>query len=227
MGKLGVFKGGWARQWRERAAARPPPPRRPRSPIARPYCLYCYAPLPPFDGASQACGRCGRTNLACDQGIYWTRERRIVELESFTKLCIAILIGWMSWAVLTKSDGFGTGQGWAVGAPILLGVYLWETAGKITRWGTELRAWIVWLVFLIVLGLLGAAFLLALALSPRDGPTWLAFLSPLPLLPAAATPFLARAFDRWRTRRILSGAGLSANLDAPSGATAPPTREPG
>lgn len=204
-----AFRGGWSRRWRTSAPARSAEPRAPgpRRDIPRPYCLACYGALAAFEGARAHCARCGHLNLACDQGVFWTQEPRFVRLERCAKGLIAAAIGAMSWIILTRTSGFGTGQGFVVGAPILLGAYLWETAGKITRWSPELRAWIVWMVFLLVPGLLASALFVGLAFSgylPRS----LAPLALLGLVPAIAVPFLARSLDRWRIRRILRGAGI-------------------
>ena len=206
--RVRTFRGGWARRWRKDAPVEARPlwtPRGPRREIPRPYCLFCYAPMPEFEGAVQACPRCGRRNLACDQGVFWTRERRLRELEEVAKALIVLAIGGMTALLLTSPGGSGTGQGWAVGAPILLAAYLWETAGKITRWTPELRGWIVWTIFLFVPGFFAMPVIAGIALEFEEVPDWIAFLAPVALAPAAAVPFLARAFDRWRVRRILDG----------------------
>jgi drug/metabolite transporter (DMT)-like permease len=165
--------------------------------------------MPAFEGAIQECARCGHLNLASDQGDFWTQEPCMLRLERLAKLAIALAIAGVIWLVLTGDYGLGTGQGWVAGAPILLGAYLWETARKITRWGHELRAWIVWTVFLIVPGLLGAFVLVGLASAGEIAWPW-GLLGVLALLPALLMHRLAQAFERWRVQRILRGAGITA-----------------
>ncbi len=174
----------------------------------RPYCLRCYAPLKGElrKGARTICPRCGFVNLKVDRAVFWTKERRLLELESLAKGVIVVfmvVIGLlMLWGAGNKMS-FGLGQGWAVGFPILFGVLLWETASKITRWKPYLRVGLVWSILAAAPGI----GLLLVAMLPE--------LSPLAraVLAATSLPWFGVAFGiwrleaacaRWRARRILA-----------------------
>lgn len=174
--------------------------------VSRPYCLVCYAPLDRFHDARTICPRCGSINVKADQGVYWTREPKLVETEWLAKVGIVLLVAWISYLMLGGMRlSFGLGQGWAVGLPILLAAALWETASKITRHVPYFRARIVWasVVALPSLPFLyGAVFAPGSSTAKRPS---LAAVGAVLLAAAWGVVLTARAFDRWRERRILSG----------------------
>lgn len=143
-----------------------------RAKIARPYCLECYAPMARFEGTSHTCELCGRLNLEVDQRSYWTRERRFVAIETTLKaLILALVLGIYAWMVWPPRMNFGTGQGWAIGMPILFGIVLWESASKVTRRKPYFNAGLFWggvvavvvVPFLAVQAVIGALDLTQLA----------------------------------------------------------------
>jgi hypothetical protein len=173
--------------------------------VPRPYCLRCYLALERRKDARQVCPRCDYVNVRVDQRIYWTQEVWLCRLEQIAKIGIVLLIAWITWQMLfARQAGTGRGHGFAVGFPILLGVVLWDTAGKITRQLPYFRATIVWAVILAFVGVLAA-------MSGTFGKN----IAPLPRLLALtfgyaliglaiARPFFGRAYGRWQVRRILA-----------------------
>ena len=184
--------------------------------LRAPYCLACYAPMEREAGASHRCERCGFVNVKLDQELFWTKEPRLVELESYAKIVIVFLLvaltAFVFWAMSQRAS-YGLGQGWAIGFPILLGVILWDTASTITRKTSDFRATIVWRIVCAVL----APWPLLLAVDLRPGRMlksdlpvplvlWLALLMLGLLLLAGALGLgrLGRALQRWRAHHVLS-----------------------
>ncbi|MEQ1894602.1 MAG: hypothetical protein ABL998_18835 [Planctomycetota bacterium] len=185
---------------------------RPRAP----YCLACYAPMEREPGASHRCERCGFVNVKLDQELFWTKEPRLVALESYAKIvivCVLVaLTAFVFWAMGQRAS-YGMGQGWAIGFPILLGVVLWDTASAITRKRSDLRATIVWRIVCAVL----APWPLLLAIDLRPGRM---LKSDFPVSPALwalllllGLAFLAgalglgrlgRFLQHWRERHVLA-----------------------
>ncbi len=179
-----------------------------------PYCLNCYAPLPPVPGASFPCAACGHLNVKADRRIFWTQERRLREFEQLAKVLIGVFLAGISLVLLqggANHRGFGMGQGWAVGFPLLFGAVLWETASKITRHKPYFRARIVWTVVPLLFGPPIAFVGTVLALQPSQSDVS----SPTLVLGAifgfALTGLglgshrLARRIEAWKLARIRAG----------------------
>jgi ribosomal protein L40E len=173
--------------------------------IHRPYCLRCYARMESYAGTRRACERCGYVNLKIDQQLYWTREKRLRELEGLAKtLIVAFLIGLalLIGVGLKGHRGGGMGQGWAIGFPVLIVVILWDTASKITRYKPYFRATIVWRIIAAVFAVLAA--LLSIG-QPVGEQLSLYGMAAVPLGIALFLGRIGRALARWRDRRILAG----------------------
>lgn len=169
-----------------------------------PYCLHCYAPLERFDGASSACGACGSPNLRVDLARLWTREHKLRVLENWLKalVCLAMIaIGGL--ALLFPGTGVGKGHGMAIGAPIVLGILLWDTA-SITRKQSLFQLQIVWP---IVGWLLGVPMIwLVLVLGGKlSVPLQMTLLvtGVVTTLSAITSPWLRRWWSSWCERRIV------------------------
>lgn len=191
---------------------------RPRAP----YCLACYAPMAREAGASHRCERCGFVNVKLDQELFWTKEPRLVALESTAKIAIVcVLVALTAWMfqAMGQRASYGLGQGWAIGFPILLGVVLWDTASAITRKSSDFRATIVWRIVCAVL----APWPLLLAVDLRPGrmlksdvpvsPILWALLLLLGLFflaGALGLGRLGRALQHWRERHVVA-AQMGAN----------------
>ena len=169
-------------------------------PYRAPYCLHCYAPLEEVAAPSTTCPCCGRANLVVDLRRLWTRERKLRELEQLLKAVVVVLIGAISLTALFN-PGVGTsghGHGMAVGAPILLGILLWDAA-SITQRESLFRGSIVWPI-------VGGVFLLpsaALALAvPLPVVRVIAGLVALSCLAGLMSPLLRRRWLSWRREHI-------------------------
>ncbi len=112
---------------------------------ATPYCLHCYAALKDLSPPSTHCPRCGKINLAVDLKRLWTKERRILEIEHLLKALVVMLIGGISiFALLNSGVGISPhGHGMAAGAPILVGLLLWDVA-SITQKTSVFRGSLIW-----------------------------------------------------------------------------------
>ena len=174
--------------------------------IRRPYCLRCYAALPTFAGARCVCERCGFVNVKHDLGIFWTKEKRFRDLEELAKTLIVLFLVGLGLVValgLKEGSGIGTGQGWAVGFPILIGVILWETAEKITRRKPYFRAAIVWRVVFVILG--GPIVLLGVATEPGLARVVVFAVGGALLFVALTAGAWSKRLAAWRDRRIRAG----------------------
>jgi len=175
--------------------------------IVRPYCLRCYQALEARDGPSHACERCGFVNLKLDQKLYWTREPALCDLEGWAKtitVYVLIGLGLLLGIGFGSKASFGTGQGWAVGFPILVGVLLWETASKITGRKPYFRATIVWRILLAI----PVVPMLLLVHDLRAKPVIAAVLLVLSAGSILGVVFLGRigrSLERWRDHRVLKG----------------------
>ena len=179
------------------------------------YCLYCYEPLQGPSRASQRCERCGKVHLHADHATYWTRERRLVEVESLVKFGIFILVVIFFFALANKV-GMGPHRinTFFIGPLVMLGGVLWWTAGLITRKPRYFSPRVLW-ISTIVLLILGPPVLLfvldVIARKESFGPEyWKGYLvlaSPgLPmLLIAVALHFLGDRFQEFKRKRISSG----------------------
>lgn len=169
----------------------------------KPYCLYCYAPFEvTLSGASVSCLECGASNLRADLRLFWTKERDMVQWEQIAKVAIFLLCVGGGSILFFTPGGMGTGQGWAIGAPMLMGAALWETASKLTRKKPYSRAEFFWTWFF-----LAPVLLLFLFVLMAKG--WEAFFILVLGLPAYLAAYLVRraamSFERFRVERITSG----------------------
>lgn len=116
-----------------------------KPPYETPYCLHCYIPLHDVEGASTHCPQCGRANLTIDLQRLWTREKRIGDIEDLLKILIVIGVSAISIAALLHPGvGMsGRGHGMAAGAPILLGILLWDVT-SITKKTSLFRGSLIW-----------------------------------------------------------------------------------
>lgn len=185
-----------------------------KPPFATPYCLHCYAPLERFRGASCECATCGRPNLHVDQQRLWTRERRLRELESLAKSLILIAMGGVAaLALMFPGSGVGKGHGMAIGAPILMGILLWDLA-SITRSESQFRGDIIWPIIGWGLGPLSLLVLHALSVQEGVGGPELSaalFLCVAVTVPAVFSPWIRRRWLRWRAEHIARRQALTAS----------------
>ncbi|MCB9913955.1 MAG: hypothetical protein H6828_02255 [Planctomycetes bacterium] len=176
---------------------------RPKPAYASPYCLHCYAPLGEVQAPSTHCAVCGHANLVVDLRRLWTREKRLRELEHLLKVIVALFIGAISLAALfSRQSGMSAaGHGMGVGAPILLGLLLWD-AVSITQRESLFRGSIVWPI-------VGWAFVVpatALALAvPLPMVRWIAGAVALGSLAGILSPLTRRRWIAWRERHVLAG----------------------
>lgn len=170
--------------------------------VRKPYCLWCYQPLQRFQReAARACERCGKSNLRQDLRRYWTRERELVQWERIAKFWVVVACLAIAGLLFATPGGIGTGQGWAIGFPLLLGPLGWETASKLTQDKPYLRADLTWaLVFLAPVAFLALFGLLAEGLATFG----FALVLGIPAYLAAWAVLAAgRAFRRFRHLRVL------------------------
>lgn len=146
----------------------------PRSRVARvqrPYCLQCYAPMSRSHDACAECPSCGAQNLRIDQDNYWSREPWLRRLELCGKTGVALLVGWMTYvALFAFQTSFGVAQGMAIGAPILVGIVLWDTVSKLTRSNPYFNAGLFWSILPLLVG--APILLLGVTLCTRVLQAW-------------------------------------------------------
>ena len=118
------------------------------------YCLRCYAPLAETNARAIDCIACRATNLRSDRYRYWTRARLPRIVEGFCKL-LAIGITLVVAVLAMQSSGGGSGQGYVLALPILLGFILWETSRAITHKQLTLDPGFFWYGGALTCGLLG------------------------------------------------------------------------
>lgn len=165
-----------------------------------PYCLHCYAPLGEVISPSTPCPACGRPNLVVDLRRLWTRERKVREIEQLLKAIIVVVIGSISLLALLH-PGIGTsghGHGMAAGAPILLGILLWDAA-SITQRESLFRGSIIWPIVGGVFLLPAVAFALAV---PQPLPRGIAVLVALACVAGLLSPLTRRRWLAWREAHI-------------------------
>lgn len=166
-----------------------------------PYCLTCYRPLGELTMPSTRCPHCGAANLTVDLRRLWTREKRIREVEWLLKAAIVLVLGSLS-AVMLLYPGTGTsgaGHGMAAGAPILLGVLLWDAA-SISQRDSVFRGSLIWPI-VGGLGLLPATMIFLAMPSPE----WARPASAIVIvccLAGLASPLTRRRWRRWREARV-------------------------
>lgn len=168
--------------------------------LSKPYCLRCYASLSSKRATSRRCKRCGENNLEVDRLMRWTREERFVLLERLLKFAVVFaMVLVAAVALLSPGIGSGKGHGMAIGAPILVGVLLWDVAG-LTRKRSQFRADIVWPIIGWFLGLPAAGLFWALYSNERAGAgaLWLLGFSVALTLPAILSPRIRRRWASWR-----------------------------
>ena len=104
--------------------------------------------------AAVTCNVCNKPNLRQDQQLYWTRERRYVELERMLKALVVVVVGMIAWLLLSpdgSKHGYA-GVGYSAGFPIALGFVLWDTTSLVTRKRSILRLEVVWPALVFTLG---------------------------------------------------------------------------
>jgi hypothetical protein len=146
-----------------------------------------------------------------DRGRLWTRERRLRRLESLAKGLILITMASVAaMALLFPGSGVGRGHGMAIGAPILLGILLWDLA-SITRSRSQFRADIVWPIIGWLLGPLSILVALALWIEESRHPLLLilAILCAAVTLPAIFAPLIRHRWVAWREAHVARGQALS------------------
>lgn len=173
-----------------------------KPPYETPYCLHCYVPLHAVKGASTHCPNCGKANLTIDLQRLWTREKRISDIEDLLKILIVIGVGAISTAALVNPGvGIsGKGHGMAAGAPILLGLLLWDVA-SLRQKTSVFRASLIWpIVGTLALLLSGLVFLTTGALMVRvvSGTTALASIA------AVLSRITRRRWLAWRENHVLA-----------------------
>lgn len=176
---------------------------------ASPYCLHCYAPLARSKGASYECSACGLSSLQVDFGRLWTREPGLRKLERLAKaLILTTMVCLTALILLNPGVGISKGHGMVIGAPLLIGVLLWDLA-SITRSESQFRGDIVWPIVGWGLGPIVGYVLFGL---------WTQSGNPLLLglfvlccavtLPAVFSPLIRRWWRSWRVRHVLRAQGV-------------------
>lgn len=192
--------------------------KKPSQDYRSPYCLHCYTPVERFKGASEPCPACDRPIVKADFGRLWTRERKLKELEDLLKTLVVVamtIVGAL--ALLYPGIGVGRGQGMAIGAPIVIGVLLWDVA-SITRQRSLFRADIIWPIIGLLLGPIFLMFTLALAKDEgREVYYVWAGLTVAIMVPAILSPLLRRWWSSWRARHIAEAQRGPAQLDTATG----------
>ena len=185
----------------ERSCVAPTAMRATKPDYRTPYCLSCYAPLGELSAPSTRCPSCGAANLTVDLRRLWTREPKVRRVEALLKGLIVVVLGTLS-AVMLLYPGTGTsgpGHGMAAGAPILLGVLLWDAA-SISQRDSLFRGSLIWP---IVGGLvLGPATLIFLSM---PSPAWVRPACALVVvccLAGLASPLTRKRWRCWREARI-------------------------
>lgn len=112
-------------------------------------CLFCSDPLQGPKRTSTTCGSCGNLNLREDLRIFRTLRAGPRRLEWTLKAATAIAIGGFTFLLLTGITGMHgyAGVDYAIGAPMLFALVLWDTLGLITRRHSILRMEIFWPAF--------------------------------------------------------------------------------
>ena len=175
-----------------------------------PYCLHCYSPLGELTAPSTRCSRCGAANLSVDLRRLWTRERKVRQLEGLLKGVIVVLLGGLS-ALMLLFPGTGisgAGHGMAAGAPILLGVLLWDAA-SISQRDSVFRGSLIW----PIVGAIGLLPTILFFLS-MPSPWWVrpvSFFLALGCLAGVLSPLTRRRWRAWREARV---AGRQRELQA-------------
>lgn len=133
------------------------------------YCLFCYEELERPRVASVHCPACGRLNLRQDLQDYWTREPRFVRLERALKLVIVALVALASGYLMfpTRQMHGYAGVGYSAGAPLLIGIILWDTASLATRRRSMLRLELLWPALVFLVGAAPVLFFVSLLLMIR------------------------------------------------------------
>ncbi|MFT7484806.1 MAG: hypothetical protein ACI9F9_000650 [Candidatus Paceibacteria bacterium] len=172
-----------------------------------PYCLHCYATLDSLTPPSTHCPECNRINLAVDLKRLWTKERKVRDIEQILKALIVVFLGALSGYILLNSGvGLsGHGHGMAVGAPIVLGILLWDAA-SITQKTSVFKGSLIWP---IVGGLLlWPACTIALG-TTQLGPRLIASAVSLACAFGLLSPLLRPRWLAWRGQRVLTLGGQS------------------
>ena len=205
-------------------------------PRASGYCLYCYAPLPNPEGARDVCAHCGKVNLKIDRRTFWTKEPWIVRIERTLKMVVMVPAVLLTLAAPFVGGGGTPAGGFALFAPLILGIIVWQTLSKITRWDPHLDARILWtavfaLIALPPIGLLCAwtvAFLGLSIIESITGTRPFVDVGPSMLIAAATTTTVlgalasfatwkgGAALDRWRRRRIERGPSGPSGFSGPA-----------
>lgn len=197
-----------------------------KKPYHAPYCLYCYASLGvsmatdshakdekakqrQAPGASLHCPKCERVNLVVDTHRFWSKETRLVELEWWLKAGVMVLVlGISAVALLNPGTGLSAaGHGMAAGAPILIGILLWDLA-SITLKRSLFNGAIVWGVVAVVAGLLPA---IGIFLVTQGLPLPIRIVLACLPFSFAVGPILGKSrFEAWREARIARGQATQA-----------------
>lgn len=174
--------------------------------IQRPYCLRCYAPLEKVREACLTCPACGHTNVLADQRLFWSQEPNLVDLEFFFKVGVGFLLAGIFWLMVGDDQvKLGTGQGYAIGFPIVLGAILWETVGKLTRRKPYFRATLFWMAIPLVLALPAVFGVLYPGDAPAVGRAILAAIALVLISLAFLARSIGRRLERWKEDRIRGG----------------------
>jgi len=174
-----------------------------RPSYSRPYCLICYAVLSEFRGASTHCSCCGGVNLRIDLQRLWTREPRVLTWEWALKaLVLALCVGVGALALFHPGFGVGRGQGMAIGAPIVIGVILWDLVSLSQR-ESSYRSSIIWPVIGLIFGLPATAvFSIALSNGWSLSAILLSGAASAIFFAAMLTPYSRKRWLRWRDERV-------------------------
>ncbi len=180
------------------------------------YCLRCYAPLRE-PGARDVCPSCGFVNIAAMRRVYWTREPKLVGLETTIKCVLGLLCVLLSVGAVLTGGGTPAG-GFALAAPVMITAILWPTVSKITQHVAYLNGRIFWS---IAFGLLSIPGVAGLSLVPVLMPVLLLFgyrqidgrAETVLILAGMAVSFVlfwvallgTPKLRRWKARRIASG----------------------
>jgi len=108
------------------------------------YCLYCFhAPL----DASHRCDECDRVSLPSLRVEYWNQHPRFLKVEKAGKLFAAFGVPAIALAAMILGSMHGSPGGWGRAfcfAPVLVGVAMWKTVGKLTRNDPYFRPSYLW-----------------------------------------------------------------------------------
>jgi len=173
-------------------------------PYSRPYCLHCYAPLEEFEGPGTHCPHCERLNLRVDTQTYWTKERRFRNIEELLKIAVGVLVCSLT-ALALFDPGLASGvkSGMGIGAPILLGVLLWDLA-RITRKRSVFSARIIWPIAGALFGLVGLLLYPEVRLYGSTQAMILVGIAFAIAFFGLLTPLTSRWWRLWRERHIAS-----------------------